>query len=435
MDGLVLPQNLDAEAGAIGGVLLDSRLLEDVIEIVLPEDFYDSRNKEIFAGIIELYKNGTAIDYLTVTDWLTKHQKLERAGGSAYIAGLINLTPSATNTRTYANIVKEKALLRAAIQVSTDTIQEAYAQSRDASDILERAESRLPQSVQRMVGGGYTRIQDVLTNSFKKLDALHQSGSSVRGIPTGFTDVDEILSGLNAPDLIILAARPGMGKTSLALNLARNISKAGHPVVFFSLEMSQEQLVDRLWSMESNVKLFHILTGQFNEEQEKALLDANGRLGELPIFIDDCASLSSLEFRTKARRLVAKEKVEFIIIDYLQLMTGATKTDNKNYEVSEISRSLKMVAKELNVPILALSQLNRSVEYRQDPVPQLSDLRDSGSVEQDADIVMFIHRSDVVKGTNTNLAQLYIKKHRNGPLGTVNLRYDPSFTSFYDLEI
>lgn len=435
MEELVLPQNLDAEAGAIGGVLLDSRQLEDVLELIRPDDFYDSRNKEIFAAIVELYKAGTAVDYLTVSDWLTKHQKIERAGGVGYISGLINLTPSSTNTKAYVNIVKEKSLLRSAINVSTDTIREAYAQSSAASDILERAEARLLSSVQRMVGGGYTRIQDVLTNSFKKLDTLHQSGSSVRGIPTGFSDIDDILSGFNAPDLIILAARPGMGKTSLALNLTRNIAKAGHPVGFFSLEMSQEQLVERLWSMESNVKLFHILTGQFNDEQEKALLDANGRLGELPIFIDDGAALSSLEFRTKARRLVAKEKVEFIIIDYLQLMTGATKTDNKNYEVSEISRSLKMVAKELNVPILALSQLNRSVEYRQDPIPQLSDLRDSGSVEQDADIVMFIHRDDVVKGTQTNLAQLHIKKHRNGPLGTVSLRYDPAFTSFYDLGI
>ena len=428
---LVPPQNLEAEASVVGGVLLDYKRMDEVLEVLGVDDFYETRHRLIFSAAVELYKAGTAIDYLTVSDHLTKNNALEQAGGTGYLAHVVTLVPVSANVAHYAKIVREKAILRKIIEASNESINASYRQDIPPNEVLDQAEKNILRISNRSVKQGFVKISSILQGTFERMDEIHRSGSSMRGIPTGLTGLDQLLSGLNQSDLIILAARPGMGKTSLALNIAQHIAINGKGVGFFSLEMSESQLADRMLSVESKVPLFNVMTGKYTDEQEQQLVDAMGRLSTLPIFVDDTPGLTSLEFRTKARRLVAKEHVSLLIVDYLQLMQGSNK-DNRNQEISEISRGLKIVAKELNIPVMALAQLNRSVEGRTDSTPQLSDLRDSGSIEQDADIVMFIDRKAPRTGQEDRKAQIHIKKHRNGALGVVTLGYAPEFTMFYN---
>ena len=429
---LVPPQNLDAEGSVVGGILTDPKQVDNVLEVLSDDDFYDIRNRLIFSAAIELYKAGTAIDYLTVTENLTKSGQLEPAGGGSYIAHVTTLVPTSANVLHYAKIVREKSILRKVIDASNEAAAIAYKQELPPNEVLDRAERSILKISNRSVKQGFSKISTVLQGTFERMDEIHRTGASVRGTATGLDGLDQMLSGFNKSDLIILAARPGMGKTALALNITQNIAKQGGGVGFFSLEMSESQIADRMLSVESRVPLFNIMTGKYTEEQEKELIEAMGRLSALRIFVDDTPGLTSLEFRTKARRLVSKENISLLVIDYLQLMQGSNK-DNRNQEVSEISRGLKIAAKEFNIPVLALAQLNRSVEGRTDPTPQLSDLRDSGSIEQDADIVMFIDRKAPRTGQEDRKAQLHIKKHRNGALGVVNLGYAPEFTMFYNL--
>jgi replicative DNA helicase len=437
------PQNIEAEAGVLGSILLDKDAIIKVGDILHSDDFYDEKNRAIFLAMLELFEKNSSIDFLTVSNVLDIEGKLDFVGGSAYLAGLVNSVPSAAHVVHYASIVKRKGTLRRLISVAGEITNLSYGEEGDIETILDSAEQKLFAVSQKYLKQNFVPLTDILHETFERLDYLHKNRGTLRGIPTGYIDLDKKLGGLQKSDLIILAARPSMGKTSLALDFARNVAvnhKIG--VGLFSLEMSKDQLVDRLLSSESNVNLWKLRTGQLSDDGENSdfqrIGEAMGRLAEAPIFVDDTAGASVMEIRTKARRLQSDNKIGLIVIDYLQLMQGSSyNSENRVQEVSEISRSLKSLARELNVPVLALSQLNRAVENRPDKKPMLADLRESGSIEQDADVVMFISRQDMYKtndADNTNIAEITIAKHRNGPTGSIELFFDAEKTSFRNLD-
>jgi replicative DNA helicase len=447
MDNSILnrlpPQNIEAEAGVLGSILLDKDAIIKVGDILHSDDFYDEKNKAIFLAMLELFEKNSSIDFLTVSNVLDNSGKLDFVGGSAYLAGLVNSVPSAAHVIHYASIVKRKGTLRRLITVAGEITNLSYGEDGDIESILDRAEQKLFAVSQKYLKQNFVPLTDILHETFERLEHLHKNKGMLRGIPTGYIDLDKKLGGLQKSDLVILAARPSMGKTSLALDFARNVAvnhKIG--VGLFSLEMSKDQLVDRLLSSESNVNLWKLRTGQLSDDGDNSdfqrIGEAMGRLAEAPIFVDDTAGASVMEIRTKARRLQTDNNIGLIIIDYLQLMQGsASSSENRVQEVSEISRSLKSLARELNVPVLALSQLNRAVENRPDKKPMLADLRESGSIEQDADVVMFISRQDMYKTNDadkTNIAEITIAKHRNGPTGSVELFFDAEKTSFRNLD-
>lgn len=447
MDNSILnrlpPQNIEAEAGVLGSILLDKDAIIKVGDILHSDDFYDEKNKAIFLAMLELFEKNSSIDFLTVSNVLDSAGKLDFVGGSAYLAGLVNSVPSAAHVIHYASIVKRKGTLRRLITVAGEITNLSYGEDGDIESILDRAEQKLFAVSQKYLKQNFVPLTDILHETFERLEHLHKNKGMLRGIPTGYIDLDKKLGGLQKSDLVILAARPSMGKTSLALDFARNVAvnhKIG--VGLFSLEMSKDQLVDRLLSSESNVNLWKLRTGQLTDDGDNSdfqrIGEAMGRLAEAPIFVDDTAGASVMEIRTKARRLQTDNNIGLIIIDYLQLMQGsAQSSENRVQEVSEISRSLKSLARELNVPVLALSQLNRAVENRPDKKPMLADLRESGSIEQDADVVMFISRQDMYKTNDadkTNIAEITIAKHRNGPTGSVELFFDAEKTSFRNLD-
>jgi replicative DNA helicase len=437
------PQNIEAEAGVLGSILLDKDAIIKVGDILHSDDFYDEKNRAIFLAMLELFEKNSSIDFLTVSNVLDIEGKLDFVGGSAYLAGLVNSVPSAAHVVHYASIVKRKGTLRRLISVAGEITNLSYGEEGDIETILDSAEQKLFAVSQKYLKQNFVPLTDILHETFERLDYLHKNRGTLRGIPTGYIDLDKKLGGLQKSDLIILAARPSMGKTSLALDFARNVAvnhKIG--VGLFSLEMSKDQLVDRLLSSESNVNLWKLRTGQLSDDGENSdfqrIGEAMGRLAEAPIFVDDTAGASVMEIRTKARRLQSDNKIGLIVIDYLQLMQGSSyNSENRVQEVSEISRSLKSLARELNVPVLALSQLNRAVENRPDKKPMLADLRESGSIEQDADVVMFISRQDMYKTNDadkTNIAEITIAKHRNGPTGSIELFFDAEKTSFRNLD-
>lgn len=433
------PQNLEAEASVLGSLLLDKDAIIRVADLITPEDFYDARHKVVYATILDLFEKSTSIDILTVGNLLEEKRLLERAGGHAYLSSLVNAVPTAAHVVHYANIVRKKGTLRRLIDSATDITRMAYKEEGEMEDILDTAEQRLFSVSQKHLKQNFIAINTILHETFERIDELHKDSGKLRGVSSGFLDIDKLLGGLQKSDLVILAARPSMGKTALALDIIRHVGvDLKKPVAIFSLEMSKDQLVDRMLSSQSGVNLFKIRSGQLNENDFELLGEAMGALSEAPIYIDDAAGANIMEVRTKARRLQTEHGISLLVIDYLQLMQGRNAgPDNRVQEVSEISRNLKILARELNVPVLALSQLARGVEQRPDKVPLLSDLRESGSIEQDADVVMFIYREDMYKGKESrrpNVAEIHVRKHRNGPVGQVDLYWDGERASFKNLD-
>ncbi|MBD3359547.1 MAG: replicative DNA helicase [Candidatus Buchananbacteria bacterium] len=441
--GKLPPQNIEAEQSLLGSLLIDKDAIIKIADIVNANDFYQDKHRLIFEAMLDLYGKREPIDLLTLANRLTEKEQLKETGGRSYLASLSNMVPTSSHVIYYAEIVQKKSSLRNLITAASNITKMGYDEEEDVSSILDKAEQTIFAVSQGHQKQQFVPITNILNDTFERIDAIHKDKGKLRGVPTGFNDLDSLLAGLQKSDLIILAARPSVGKTTFALDIARNVAtKNKSPVALFSLEMSKEQLVDRLLCAEANVDLWKMRTGRLSDKQEDddfpRIGHAMGTLAEAPIFIDDYANANIMEIRTKARRLQMEHDLGLIVIDYLQLMEGRLRTDNRVQEISEISRGLKQIAKELNVPILALSQLNRSVENRQPPIPKLADLRESGSIEQDADIVMFIYRESVYKKDleldRKNMAEIYISKHRNGPTGVIKLFFDEQKVSFRNLE-
>lgn len=433
------PQSLEAEASLLGALLIDAEAIVKIADQIRSTDFFDKRHERIYEAISSLYEHHKAVDVLTLADQLKNNGYLDHIGGPAYLTELTNFVPTAAHVEQYAEIVSQKALRRRLIAASKGITELSYDESKVLTELIEEAEARLFNVSQEHVGQDVVSLESLLAESFDRLDDLHKDKHKVRGVSTGFTDLDNILAGFQRSDLIILAARPSMGKTALALNFAHNVAlKSNEPVLVFSLEMSKEQLVDRLLSMESGVDAWALRTGNLNDSDFEKIGRAMGTLSEAPIYIDDTPGITVSDMRTKARREAHLHKLGLIVVDYLQLMSGGSRSNDGNrvQEISEISRGLKGLARELNVPILALSQLSRSVENRSPQVPQLADLRESGSIEQDADVVAFIYREDYYhpETDRKEIADILIKKHRNGPIDNVELRFDREKQRFISID-
>lgn len=433
----VPPQNLQAEASLLGSILIDQEALSKVADRIKPEDMYETRHQIVLRAVIALYEKRRPIDVLTVSDKLETSDELEAVGGSSFITELANSVPSAAHVSEYADIVAHKATLRRLLKAAQEIINMGYDEDAPLETLLDKAEQRLFEVSQKQLRQNFVSLGDVLAESFDRLDELHKDSGKLRGTPTGFKELDNILAGVQNSDLIIVAARPAMGKTSFAMNIAKHVAvKEGIPVGVFSLEMSQDQLVDRLLASESGVDSWKLRTGNLEDTDFSKINDAMGVLSEAPIYIDDTPVLNVMEMRAKARRMQSEQGLGLLIIDYLQLMSGGSNREGRVWEVSEISRGLKALARELNIPVIALSQLSRSVESRTPQVPQLSDLRESGSIEQDADVVSFIYREDYYNQDTErqNIADIIIAKHRNGPTGRVELYWHPDRLQFRNLE-
>lgn len=435
-----LPQNLDAETSMLGALLIDADALIKIADAVSPEDFFDDRHKHIYEAIITLYDRHSPIDVLTLADQLKSDGFLDMVGGPSYLTELTNYVPTASHVEQYGEIVAQKALRRRLIGAAQEITELGYNEGHGLRELIEEAETRLFEVSQRQIKNDIISLETILEESFDRLDELHKDKGKLRGVPTGFKDLDATLAGFQKSDLIILAARPSMGKTALALNLAHNVAlQSQMPVLLFSLEMSKEQLVDRMLSMESGVDAWALRTGNLSDSDFEKISHAMGTLGEAPIYIDDTPSITVSELRTKARREAHKHPIGLIVVDYLQLMSGGGRygdSSNRVQEISEISRGLKSIARELSVPLLALSQLSRSVESRNPQIPQLADLRESGSIEQDADVVAFIYREDYYnpETERKNITDILIKKHRNGPVGNAELYFDRDKQRFRSLD-
>ena len=434
----VPPNSLEAEQSLLGSLMLDKDAVIKVADIVRAGDFYKDAHNLIYETMLELYENREPLDVLSVGNRLEEKSKLDAIGGSGYLATIVNAVPSATNVAHFARLVSRKSTLRRLISAGTDITEMGYDESEDIQTVLDEAEQSIFRVSQKYIKQDFVPIKSVLASAFERIDELHRSDGAMRGVPTHFPDLDNILSGLQKSDLIILAARPSIGKSTLAMDIARQIGVYSKvPVGVFSLEMGSDQLVDRMIAAQANIDLWRLRTGKLQAEDFQRIGDAMGVLSEAPIFIDDSGSVNIMGMRTMARRLQAEHKLGLIIIDYLQLMEGRSrKSDNRVQEISEISRGLKQLARELNIPIIALSQLSRSIESRPDQLPKLSDLRESGSIEQDADIVLFLYREDRVKPDtpNKNIVDVIIAKHRNGPVGRVQLYFQENSTTFKSLE-
>ena len=436
--GKIPPQNVDAEKSLLGAVLIDEETLADISEHVKANDFYEKRHGIVFEGMMNLYERHKPVDLLTVTDELKRRKQLEIVGGSAYLTELTNYVPTAAHAEAYAEMVAQKAVRRRMIKASSEISELSYDEETSTDELLEKAEAELFSVGDQSLRQDLVSIESILTESFDRMEELHRNKGALRGVRTGYQDLDNMTAGLQRSDLIILAARPAMGKTTLVTNLAFNVASISkQPVLFFSLEMSKDQLVDRMLADASGVDAWNIRTGNLSDDDFGKLSDAMGELAEAPIYIDDTPGMTVLEMRTKARRANHEHPLGLIIIDYLQLMQANGRSDgNRVQEVSEISRGLKLLARELNVPVIALSQLSRSVESRSPQIPQLADLRESGSIEQDADIVMFIYREAYYnpETERENITDLIIAKHRNGPTGKIELYFHPERLRFMSLD-
>lgn len=434
------PQNIDAEISLLGSVLIEDDVITTVADKITESDFYDKRHGTIYSAILKLYEQHKPVDLLTLSSALRDTGELENIGGSSYLTELTNAVPTAAHAEHYADLVAEKAMRRKLIKASEDIVTLSYSEGASSvQEILEEAEKRMFAVSQRNTKQDLISIEQILAEGFDRLDELHKNKGRLRGIKTGWKDLDNKTAGLQRSDLIILAARPAMGKTALVLNLAQNVGmQEKEAVLFFSLEMSKDQLVDRMLASESGVDAWNIRTGNLSDEDFEKLGSAMGALSEAPIYIDDTPGITVLEMRTKARREAQKHPLGLIIIDYLQLMSGSRGGGefNRVQEVSEISRGLKLIARELNVPVIALSQLSRSVESRSPQIPQLSDLRESGSIEQDADIVAFLYREDYYnpETDRQHITDLILAKHRNGPTGRIELYFHPEKLKFISLD-
>jgi replicative DNA helicase len=433
----VLPHNAEAERTVLGAVLVDNAAFNSAAEILNREDFHREAHRRIFDAMAALAERSQPIDDVTLKDELGRTQSLEAIGGAAYLASLLDGLPRLTNVEPWARIIKEKAVLRNLIHASQRIVQSCYEAEDDAALILDRAEKAIFDIAERRIRQGFIGIREIVKESFRTIDQLSQSKEVVTGLPTGFVDLDERTSGLQKGDLIIVAARPAMGKTSLCLNVAQNASlRAGEAVGIFSLEMSKEQLVLRMLCADARVDSHRLRTGHLQEKDWARLAKAYADLSGSRIFIDDSATITPLEMRAKCRRLKAEHGLGLVMVDYLQLVSGSSRVENRQQEIASISRSLKGMAKELSVPVIALSQLSRAPEARTDKRPQLSDLRESGALEQDADVVMFIYREHEYKPSEENqgVAEIIVAKQRNGPTGTVKLAFIKEFTRFENYE-
>jgi replicative DNA helicase len=430
------PQNIDAEQSVLGAVLLDREAIYKAMKLLQPEDFYREGHKIIYEAMLYLNENGQPVDLITVSEHLRQQGALEKAGGVAYIASLAELVPTAANIEYYARIVEEKSLLRTLIHVSTRIAGMGYDEGEEPEKLIAEAEQMIMELGSRKVATAFYSIKDILLDTLSHLEFLYNNKGGVTGVPTSFTDLDRICCGLQPSDFIILAGRPSMGKTALGLCIGYGAAlKNNVPVAVFSLEMSREQLVQRILCAEAKVDQHRIRTGSLDEEDWQNLHETAGKLARAPIYIDDTAAISVRQVRAKAKQLQAEKGLGLIVIDYLQLMQGSRRSENRQQEISEISRSLKGLAKELNIPVLALAQLSRSVEQRPNKRPVMSDLRESGSLEQDADLVMFIYRDEYYnpESEKKGIAEIIIAKHRNGPVGTVELGFLKEYTKFVPL--
>jgi len=434
------PQNIEAEQSVLGAILLQENSMYKIAEMISSEDFYRNDHKVIYSAMTALFEKRSPIDLITITDELKGQKKLEEAGGATYLTHLVSTTISAANIVKHAQIVSEKAILRRLIKAATGMIEESYAEKEEIPVILDRSEQVLFAVSQKFATDKFVAVSDILTETFDRINEIHENRGQLRGVPTGFKDLDNLLAGFQKSDLVILAARPSMGKTALALNLGLHVSaREKIPVGIFSLEMSRDQLVDRLLTCETGIDSWRLRTGNLREDDFSKINYAMGVLSEAPLYIDDSPLLSVMDVRAKARRLQAEKGLGLLIIDYLQLMESSHKgggEQNRVQEVSDISRGLKALARELNIPVIALSQLSRAVELRTPKIPMLSDLRESGSIEQDADVVMFIYREDYYEPETEKkgITSVLIKKHRNGPVGDVDLFFHPEFGRFSTIE-
>lgn len=431
------PQNLEAEQSVLGAILLDNTAMAKAMEIIIDEDFYRTAHRKVYQGMLELSDRGEVIDHITLTECLKARSELEAVGGAAYLAELVQVVASAANVRYHSKIVREKALLRGLIHTSTEVITRGYDGTTAVDELLDFAERSVFSIAQGKLDRSFTPVNQIIKESLDVVDRLSKRKERVTGVPTGYYDLDDITAGLQASDLIVIAGRPSMGKTSLALGMAQHAAlQAGAVVGIFSLEMSKPQLVLRMLSSEARVDSHALRTGRLQKEDWWRLAEAAGRLEQAPIFIDDSGALTVQQMRGKARRLKAEKGLELLIVDYLQLMQGRSDAESRQQEISDISRSLKALAKELNVPVIALSQLSRAVENRKPPIPMLADLRESGAIEQDADVVMFIYREEVYEQNTERkgIADILVSKHRNGPIGKKELFFHDRFAKFESLE-
>ena len=435
----VPPQNIEAEQAVLGAMLIKKEAIVEVQEILRPDDFYREAHRIVYEAMAELQNNDEAVDLVTLTEQLRKLEKLDKIGGISFVTQLANAVPTAANVTYYAKIVKETAELRNLINAATEIAGAAYEDVENVETIMDEAEKKILAVASSQNGGAFEPMKSIVMRTFERIDVLYESKGGLTGISSGFKDLDTLTAGLQKSDLILVAARPSMGKTAFTLNIASYVGLHGSRVAFFSLEMSKEQLMQRMLCSEGGIDASRLRTGQLDETEWNRLVETADKLSRAPVFIDDTAGITVMELRSKARRLKAEHGLDLIIIDYLQLMQGrpSKNGDNRQQEISEISRSLKALARELDVPVIALSQLSRSVESRQVKKPMLSDLRESGSLEQDADIVMFLYREDYYdKDTeNKNITEVIIAKHRNGPVDTIQLFFQKEFTKFRDLMI
>jgi replicative DNA helicase len=432
----VPPHSLEAEVSVLGAAMISRAAASDAVEFLRVEDFYRNAHQVVFEAVQQLTAAGEPVDTVTVTEWLARHDRLDEVGGPGSVHELTVAVPTAANAAYYARIVREKALLRRLIDAGTAVVKLGYESTDDAEQVVDRAESMIYDVAQSNTTSEYARLGELLNDSFEMLEKLAEQGSDVTGLATGFDDLDRLTAGLQPQNLVIVAARPAMGKSSLALGVTHFVTaRLGVPAILFSLEMSKLEIVNRLLSSEARIDSSRIRTGRLDDSDWRKLGDALGALAEAPLFIDDTPSITLMEIRAKCRRLKQKHGLGLVVIDYLQLMQSSRRTESRQQEVAEISRGLKMLAKELDVPVVALSQLSRQPESRTDKRPQLADLRESGSIEQDADIVAFIYRDEVYDEDTPDrgIAELILAKHRNGPTGIVRLAFLDHLTKFANL--
>ncbi len=430
------PQNLEAEMAVLGSMLLDPEAIAVTVETLDREAFYKDSHRYIFEAILELYNHSKPVDLITLTDELKRRGILDAVGGASYVTGLANTVPTAANISHYVTIVREKQILRHLVTNSTRIVSLCYQSEGNISQLIDDAERLVFEVTNRRVAGTYTHVRDIVAASIEKIDMLYQKKAHVTGVPTGFIQFDTMTAGLQPSDLIIVAGRPSMGKSAFAIGMAEYASMAEKiPTAVFSLEMSKEQLVQRMLCSHARVDAHKVRTGFLSPSDWPKLTAAAGKLSEAPIFIDDTPGISVMELRAKARRLKSQHDIQFVILDYLQLMRGSGYTESRQQEISDISRSLKALARELNLPILAISQLSRAVESRTDHRPQLSDLRESGAIEQDADVVALLMREEYYNPTpeNQGIAEVILAKQRNGPVGSVKLTFLKEYTRFENL--
>ena len=434
----VPPQNIEAEQSVLGAILIEQSAIAKISDILQPEDFYREAHKLVYRSAMTLFERGEAIDFITVIDMLRREESLERAGGISYITSLANGVPTAANIVFHAKIVQEKSLLRRLIHAATDIATMGYAETEEVERVLDHAEQKILEVATRKIGQDFAPIKEIIFSTLDKIDEMHKAKGGITGLSTGFTNLDKLTGGFQRSDLILIAARPSMGKTAFVLNVAQHMAtRDKKSVAIFSLEMPREQLAMRMMCAEGLIDSQHFRTGAMSNDEWKNLVDAADRLSASPMFIDDTAGVNAVELRNKARRISKEHGLDCIIIDYLQLMDGGahSRIDNRQQQISDISRSLKALARELKVPVIALSQLSRGPESRTSRKPMLSDLRESGSLEQDADMVAFLYREDYYnpETEKKNLTELIIAKNRNGPTETVELFFHKNFTRFREV--